>query len=64
MFTPSPTWMSCQAAAIDIHTEHSEGEKAATERKWEKANEVAIQQRRKEKALTPSETVKTPNGEQ
>lgn len=33
MFTPSPTWMSCQAAAIDIHIEHSEGEKATTGKK-------------------------------
>lgn len=46
-FTPSPTWMSCQAVAIDIHRERSKGEKAATEKKWEEeANEEEMQQKR------------------
>lgn len=37
--------MSCQAVAIDIHAEHSEGEKATTREEWEEeVNEEKIQQ--------------------
>lgn len=37
MLTPSPTWKSCQAVAIHICAEHSEGEKATTEEECERS---------------------------
>ena len=69
MFTPSPTWMSCQAVAIDIQAQSSVRGKEGNS--WVKVRRRKQMRRRcrrnktrvgKQRELRERETAKTPNG--